>query len=332
VRHRVIILGANDDIHSVAVMRAIERRHPGFSATIVDPAAFPQILVLRIGPSGWTLMMGSEVIASEDVVSVWRRRRPAHRVDRAITDSTSRQFAISEAKAAFDFITLGSDYLVVNRPERDLLAHNKPYQLAIARDCGLLVPDYAITNDVAEFDRRLSEGSSIFKTLTPPGNSFGETRRVTQDLCGLRDTVALAPVIFQSLVERARDYRVTVIGDNMFVHEMIINSEVARGFVDWRLDVAVVSKDADLPQSIRAQLRQFMDRLGLEYGAIDLIQNPDGQIYFLEVNAQGQFLFNEADTGSPLSDAFASLLTVEAPARASLQRSAAFAMDTSGSA
>ncbi len=302
-------------------MRAIERLHTGFRTIIIDPAAFPQRLTMRIRPLGWELAMGDELIHSEEVVSVWRRRRPAHELHPAIMDSTARQFALNEAKAAFDLIGMSVDYCVVNRPERDLLAHNKPYQLAVAQECGLCVPDYVITNDVAEFDRRLLEGMSIFKTLTPPVNAFGETRRVMQNLADLRDTVALAPVIFQTLVERARDYRVTVIGDSMFVHEMIINTDVARGFVDWRLDVAAESRNADLPQSTRAQLRQLMIRLGLDYGAIDLIQSPDGKIYFLEVNAQGQFLFNEADTGSALSDAFASLLTIEAPARTLAQQS-----------
>jgi glutathione synthase/RimK-type ligase-like ATP-grasp enzyme len=48
--------------------------------------------------------------------------------------------------------------------------------------------------------------------------------------------------------------------------------------------------------------------MGLYYGAIDLIESNDGESYFLEVNPQGQFLFNEIDTEAPMSDAFADLL------------------------
>jgi glutathione synthase/RimK-type ligase-like ATP-grasp enzyme len=45
-----------------------------------------------------------------------------------------------------------------------------------------------------------------------------------------------------------------------------------------------------------------MDRLQIEYGALDFVVQPDGAWIFLEVNAMGQFLWIEDLTGLNISD------------------------------
>ena len=73
----------------------------------------------------------------------------------------------------------------------------------------------------------------------------------------------------------------------------------------------------------QAQLMHaLMQRLGLAYAAIDLVVTPDDELYFLELNESGQFLFVESHTELPITDALATMLaagSVEfpwAPARA----------------
>jgi glutathione synthase/RimK-type ligase-like ATP-grasp enzyme len=53
--------------------------------------------------------------------------------------------------------------------------------------------------------------------------------------------------------------------------------------------------------------------LGLEFGAIDLIRQPDGEYIFLEINGNGQFLWAEELSGVNVGDALALLLTGIAP-------------------
>ena len=52
-----------------------------------------------------------------------------------------------------------------------------------------------------------------------------------------------------------------------------------------------------------------MERLGLNYGAIDMIVTPDGRYVFLEVNPQGQCQWIEEVTGLPINEALCDLLT-----------------------
>jgi D-alanine-D-alanine ligase-like ATP-grasp enzyme len=51
-----------------------------------------------------------------------------------------------------------------------------------------------------------------------------------------------------------------------------------------------------------------MSTLGLAYGAIDFRVDPGGQIYFLEVNPAGQFLYLQARVDIPIVEALAALL------------------------
>jgi hypothetical protein len=52
----------------------------------------------------------------------------------------------------------------------------------------------------------------------------------------------------------------------------------------------------------------LIQRLELDYGAVDLRLTPDDRYVFLEINPAGQWRFVEERTGQPITDAFASLL------------------------
>jgi glutathione synthase/RimK-type ligase-like ATP-grasp enzyme len=51
-----------------------------------------------------------------------------------------------------------------------------------------------------------------------------------------------------------------------------------------------------------------MESLGLTFGAIDLIQKPDGEFVFLEVNPNGQWLWLERMLNLGISQAVAEWL------------------------
>jgi glutathione synthase/RimK-type ligase-like ATP-grasp enzyme len=57
----------------------------------------------------------------------------------------------------------------------------------------------------------------------------------------------------------------------------------------------------------------------LEFGAIDLIRQPDGKYVFLEINGNGQFLWAEELSGVKVSEALADLLAGVAPPLKSAQ-------------
>jgi len=63
-----------------------------------------------------------------------------------------------------------------------------------------------------------------------------------------------------------------------------------------------------VPTSLSCALLVILRHYGLNYGAFDVIQEPDGRYYFLELNPNGQYLWIELLTGAPMSLAMVELI------------------------
>ena len=63
-----------------------------------------------------------------------------------------------------------------------------------------------------------------------------------------------------------------------------------------------------LPVAEVRRCRALVRRLGLRFGAIDMVQTPSGEHVFLEINPNGQWLWIERATGLPIANAIARLL------------------------
>ncbi|MDH3282440.1 MAG: hypothetical protein OEQ18_15115 [Gammaproteobacteria bacterium] len=82
---------------------------------------------------------------------------------------------------------------------------------------------------------------------------------------------------------------------------------------DYTVDFRMVMDQADmaafeLPDRLRARLVEYVRRLNLVYGTIDMRQTPDGKYVFLEINPSGQWLFVEHRSGRPIADALTDLM------------------------
>lgn len=311
-RDCVVILAPADDIHAIAVQRAIAAGHPGHAVFIVDTARFPTELSLSLRPDGWTLTSEEWLIDSARVSGLWHRRPAPPVAAPGIIDLATRRFARQESGLAIDCLSIERGYRVVNPIDRHFLANHKPYQLQLAQSCGLNVPAYDITNDPRRVTALLDEHGDdafVFKTLGPTVHVIAETRYLNREHLAAGDTMRLAPVIFQRAIRRRCEYRVVFVGERIFVHELVIHNEKVALLPDWRLDLTVESVEASMPEAILDKIRALMKRLGLYYGAIDFIEDEAGEFWFLEVNPQGQFLFNEIDAATPICAAMADLLT-----------------------
>jgi glutathione synthase/RimK-type ligase-like ATP-grasp enzyme len=214
---------------------------------------------------------------------------------------------------------LGEQCLFVNGIDRAREANDKPHQLRVARALGFTLPETLVTNspDAARaFCERHRE--VIFKLvnqvpIVQRGDSPGfiyTTRLTAADKAALESLTA-TPGIFQALVEKKLDIRVTVVGDQVFAAEIHSqgHDETRVDFRKvWRAGLTLPHRVHELPPIVHAQCIALVKRLGLSYGAIDLIQKPDGDYVFLEINPSGMFGWIQHATRMPISIALADLL------------------------
>ena len=124
------------------------------------------------------------------------------------------------------------------------------------------------------------------------------------------DGLSLAPVTFQEWISKRSDIRVTVVGRRVFATEILSQGRESSR-IDWRAtDVAdLPHRRFELPVTEVRRCISLVSRLGLAFGAIDLILDEDGALQFLEINPNGEWMWIEDLVGYPLSDAIASFLT-----------------------
>ena len=113
----------------------------------------------------------------------------------------------------------------------------------------------------------------------------------------------------QSKIDKNFDVRVSVFGENLFAHKIILKNKEFDN-VDWRVynPSNLEYKLIKIPDDIELKILKFMALLKLSYGAFDFIIDNKGNWIFIEINPSGQFAWLEIATGDELIEALINLL------------------------
>jgi len=313
----IVVVSHPNDIHAVRVLELLRRnRRP---ALLFDISDLPEKATLTIAYQNGRVSRvayGRGAVEKVDLghaVSVWWRRPQMPDLS-PIVDENTRAFTQNEWQEAINGLWQLLRVPWMNPPARDEVASRKAYQLKVAAEFGLRIPETIITSDPDEARRFVREhglGRTVFKTFSCTHAIWRETRLVGKEEFDLLDQVRLAPVIFQEYVPSGADVRVTVVRNKVFA--AAIHSQSTDYPVDFRMSLGQARTEAvDLPSALVERLLGFMARLELVYGAIDLRRTPAGEYVFLEINTAGEFLFIEERTGQPITQAVADWLATPA--------------------
>ena len=197
----------------------------------------------------------------------------------------------------------------VNNPVATYRAENKVYQLAVAKESGLLIPQTLVTNHTKDlYNADVVAVKSIDTVVLREEDSemFAYTSVVSRDSLSdgdLRD----APVFVQEYLKNKKDIRVAFIGDKLFSFQILKEEKGIYG--DWRRikKEELLYVPFILPPAVTISLKRMMDRLELRYGGIDLIES-EGSFFFIEVNPTGEWYWLQSNTGIDLCGAIVGVL------------------------
>lgn len=324
-RFILLVLSTPGDGHADAVAAILSRRAVPFVRW--DQTGFADRDGLTVeftaaGRRGPVLRLNDACLALDDVETVYMRRFAHVVVTRPAHDAAARAYVASEATTAINAV-LGLPMVrwVPGTLSAVRDAGDKVRQLQVAQALGLEIPPTLITSEpTALWDfYREHDARVIIKPLSFPWFETEGKRWVPmpqlvtpRDLVhaeGLRQGAA----ILQAYVPKQLELRVTVVGDRLFACE-IHSQATNRTRVDWRRYNLnrTPHRVHTLPDDVSRQCVAIVARLGLSYGALDLVLTPEGRYVFLEVNPMGQYLWIEKLTGLPISEAICDLLTLPA--------------------
>jgi glutathione synthase/RimK-type ligase-like ATP-grasp enzyme len=299
-----------------------ELRHRGAPYVRWNLDHFPldSSLTFRATATGFdgTIETEGRVVPFQDIGSVWYRTYQASGFPAGL-NSDQRQFAEQEAEMVLEALPAVTNWQWINDPRHHRQARWKPAQLFIAHQLGFSIPQTVISNDpdaVRAFGKRFEPGI-IYKALSQssnlaPGKAIF-TGLVTPETLSSLNLIKHTPGIFQELIPKAYEIRLTVVAGKMFAAR-IFSQDKDQTKIDWRVAPYEVKYDLiDVPQDIRYLVAAFMAEFKLIYSCLDFIVTPDGKYVFLESNPGGQYLWIEELTGAPITEAIADALLWASP-------------------
>ncbi|WP_428965713.1 ATP-grasp domain-containing protein [Micromonospora fluostatini] len=348
----ILILTSPDDVHADAAERELRRR--GATWVRFDPADVPARASLSVGirdgrltrtlvrgrapggrgpadrpdahrrgtdhPDAGRPGAGRERVDLDAVTAVWFRR-PGVPVAPAHLTSPYADFVVAESRQFVTDVweTLDVPALPAPRPVV-LRAQHKVRQLQLALRVGFDLPATVAGNDPdAVLDLFSHTGGRLNSKQVGLSTIGGDLLRFTEpvthrDIAHV-DGARHCPFIAQARVPKDVELRVTVVGDRVFT-AAIDSQRSNHARHDWRRQDGrnTPMRPYPLPDDVAARCVALTHRLGLRYGALDLIVTPDGRYVFIEINPTGQYLWVEEETGLPITAAVVDLLTTAAPA------------------
>ncbi|MGI5232847.1 ATP-grasp ribosomal peptide maturase [Actinoallomurus sp. CA-142502] len=301
---------------------AVELAGRGVPAVRLDPADFPTRVSLTAGVGTarpWSGVIvdretGQDLVQLDDVRAVYYRRPTQFRLEEGMS-GPEQVFAYREARRGFGGVIQALRHcLWLNDPIAAARTEYKPVQLEAASACGLTIPETLITSDPQRaYDWATNLGRPII--YKPMGSVWHAdenqlrmlyTTEVTDRQELLEPGLARTAQLFQEKVTKEFEARAVVVGQEVFAVRIDAGSESARG--DWRSDYDALSyTDLTLPSDLCSALVEVHERLGLIFGAVDLIFDGEHWV-FLETNQNGEWGWLTAETGAPIASTVADLL------------------------
>ena len=316
---KILIIRATEDPHADAVCWGL--RQLGCEAVVWDWSNFPKAdmgflaLAGDTSPAFGISIDGVLHTAPFDVI--WVRRKasptpmvPCHPDD---VDVIGR-----EAQAFIDNMLpfLGDAHTRwVNEIHGDQQCTVKMHQLHVASQLGFTIPDTLVGNDLQRVAAFFAEHHNrvVHKSLRSAhwdnedgSRTVARTSRITAAHLASEYAVRACPGIYQPLIAKQYELRVTVMGESVIA--AAIDSQRDGETVDWRMEGGrgvTNIRAIDIGPELAAMCLALCRRLHLNFGCIDLIVGVDDVVTFLEVNNIGQFLWKElGDASIPTLDTF----------------------------
>ncbi|WP_294217306.1 MvdC/MvdD family ATP grasp protein [uncultured Chryseobacterium sp.] len=262
----------------------------------------------------------------DDIAAVWYRR--AYNIGNGLKEEMDAKFygaAMGEIRNTLFGFLESIDAYSLGKPSVYRRLDSKEEQLKIAEKIGLKIPETCMTNNPEQARQFILKHKNVIGKMQTGFAIYEDgvenvvfTNVIDKDKLEELDSLQYCPMQFQNRLEKKKELRVTVVGQDIYAFEIDSQkSEAAK--VDWRKDgLNLIDQwvETQLPREIERKLLELLDVYHVDYGAIDIILTPEDEYYFIEINAAGEFFWLDNLTdGNLISKSIADLLCDKAPRR-----------------
>ncbi|HDY0746821.1 TPA: hypothetical protein RO394_002600 [Escherichia coli] len=239
----------------------------------------------------------NELLESECRSIYYRKPTPENIINKI--DSKYHNHCFREVFAFVEGIAESFTGKCLSKPSIIKRADNKVLQAKTAIDIGFTIPDFILTNNFDCFKNTLTI-NSIVKPLSSglienqKEKEFVQTNMV--DMNKNTETLKYCPTYFQSYTKKEFEVRSTFINGKDYSVKI-----TSKNKIDWRKNNnEIFYSTIKMPDTIKEKCLRYMSVMNISFGCFDFIVF-DGEWFFLEMNANGQWAWLENETNINVS-------------------------------
>ena len=311
----ILAVGSLLDPHVTKIAKKLDAL--GFDCLIFDVDNPNHLLTINIGENSVQVefLTPGKYLNMSQVSSVWWRLKPKPYPSQDFYEICNFEFKNKEWRQVLYSLEYFSEASWVN-PLRNTAKFNiKPLQLKLAKKTGFRIPETTFTNSPSSVKELLDRNSEIvYKTISSPliyNNSVVYTSRVSEEMIdSSNENIKIAPGIYQQLIHKSYELRITVVGDKVFP-VAIYAKEKSSTNTDWRkFQFDDIFRNTQISDGLREKILKFHRETGLKYAVYDFMQEENNEEpIFLECNPSGQWLWLEDQLSLSITDEIVHLLT-----------------------
>ncbi|GHE42668.1 ATP-grasp ribosomal peptide maturase [Streptosporangium violaceochromogenes] len=312
----ILILASEDSSEAQWVSQILANR--GMSPWWFDTSWFPSraSLTAQLTSFGWhgTITTSRSVIDLQAVSAVYYQQSQPFTFPVGLSEPELR-FATIETRFGLGGLLSSLSARWVSHPSNVADAEYRITQMTAATAVGLAVPASILTNEVTPAKQFIEtqDSGAVYKTIMHKIVSeeslvkLIHTTRV--DSCTIDRRISLAPHLLQHNVDKAFDARIIVTSRGTCLG-VAIRTDDSAARQDWttRYD-RLTYEPVKVPDEVARKCREFLAALHIEVGVFDFSVDSAGTWWFLEVNPCGAWAWLAEETGLPVAEAVADLLT-----------------------
>jgi len=230
--------------------------------------------------------------------SIWIRRFPAFDI-KIENKQVSKQIR-NELLTFFGGLKINSQIKVIGGTNNlsNIFEINKLESLQVAKNVGLIVPEYIFTSQKQEMIKFYKRHKKI---ITKPASNAVFIRKNNfvykqyTSIVKLKElnhiSLSSIPTFLQKYIEKTFEIRV-FFHKNTFYSAAIFSQNNKKTKIDFRVyDDSFPNKiiPYNLDNETKRKIITFCKKIKINSGSLDFIKSSDGNLYFLEINPFGQF-------------------------------------------
>ena len=309
----VLILTDCFDVHADIVVEELEKENIPFFRFDLDVESLKKVYI-SFENSIWKIKTKDNEISSKQITCVWCRRPfvELSLQEQRYTDIDFKIWKNEWNKTLLGLYNSLKQIPWLNPLRKAYKGENKYYQMDIAKEVGLKMPQTLISNDKRMIEKfAIKHKKNLFKLMSQEIYDLGndDFKGLYTNVIRLKDIEKFNeteenPIVLQEYIDKKYEVRYTIVGKEHFVC-CIESQQSEKAKEDWRrYDIAnTPHRRIEAPKEIQTKVSNMLKLLDLEYGALDFIITPEDEWVFLEINCMGQWLWIEELTGMSISKA-----------------------------